>query len=146
MEKMVPHFDKWFLGNDQAIHFAALVWNATQEWDDIYDEKKVDQTSTLLQFMAFGMDHQPFFRANRDTLRPALLMVYLNWRDANVLEATGAIEDLQKAYMLRASIYSFYVLMAWIVGGEDHSARVGPEIQRFYGETFEEYAKEFQNA
>lgn len=143
---MIEHFHKWFLGNEDAVHFATLIWEATQEWDDLVDEAKVDQSSTLLQFMAFGMDHQPFFKANRDTLRPALLMVYLNWRDANVLEAGGLVEDLHKSYMLRASIYSFYVLMAWIVGGEHHSARVGPEIQRFYGETFAEYAKEFAHA
>ena len=74
-------------------------------------------------------------------LSPALLGVFLQWQAANVLER-GDDDDMNKAYMLRAGIYTLFLTMAWVIGGNTWAAQVGPEIYRTYGETLPGFKKE----
>ncbi len=132
---------EWFCDDRDAVAFAEEMFDAAQKWDDVIDDGRIDLVNGLLSHLAFRVNYGPFFKRYEYLLRPALLMIYLNWRDANVLEK-GDEADKEKAFMLRAGIYDMFVLMAWIIGGEDHSARVGPEIRRMYGERLADYLKE----
>jgi hypothetical protein len=127
----------WFLGNEDAVHFAALCWVAAQEWDDLEDEGKADHNG-LISWMAFGKEYHPYFRAHADFLRPLMVGVYLQWTAANVLDR----EDVTKSYMLRAGIYGLFHAIAWIEGGNAHATKVGPEIYRTYAETLEDLREE----
>lgn len=122
---------EWLAGDEQAVHFAAQLWRAAHEWDDLEDDGRCEH-NTLLHWMAFGKEYHPFFRAHADRLRPAMEMMALSWQAANVLDHEPA--HLPQAYMLRAGIYQVWHLMAAIVGGHDHAVKVGPSIYRFYGE------------
>ncbi len=141
METLEDRFARWFRGSADAVHFASQLWTATQEWDDLEDEGRCNH-NTLLAWLAFGKEYHPFFAPNAHILRPALLMMYLQWRAANVLDR-GDESDVAKSYMLRAGLYSVWHLMAWIVGGNDWAAEVGPEIYRTYAETPADILKEF---
>lgn len=143
-ETMNGRFQRWFNGDEDAVHFALSVWQATQEWDDLEDEGRCEDHNRLLSWLAFGKEYTPFFARNAHLLRPALLQLYLRWRVANVLER-GDRDDVNKAYMLRAGYYDVLHMIAWICGGDDHAARVGPEIYRSYGETAEGLWKEFND-
>lgn len=136
------NFAKWFRDDADAIAFANTLWAAIQEWDDLHDEGKCDNHNALLSWLAFGKEYTPYFAANAHILRPAMLMMYLSWRAANVLER-GNESDVVKAYMLRAAFYQVLHVMAWIAGGDDHAAEVGPEIYREYGETPKQLWSEF---
>lgn len=142
---MIDNFNEWFAGNENAVRFARDVWSAAQEWDDLHDEGKCDNHNALLSWLAFGKENNPFFMANAAVLRPSLLIMYQQWRSANVLER-GDIDDVAKAYMLRAGVYTVFVMIAWVIGGDDWAAKVGPEIYRSYGETPKELLKEMQDA
>jgi hypothetical protein len=135
-------FAVWFKGDEEACTFAAQLWTAAQEWDDLHDEGKCENHNALLSWLAFGKEYTPYFAKNAQILRPVFLTVYLQWRAANVLER-GDESDVSKAYMLRAGLYSMWHVMAWIAGGDDWAAEVGPEIYRSYGETPAELWKEF---
>lgn len=135
-------FAVWFKGDDEACTFAAQLWTAAQEWDDLHDEGKCENHNALLSWLAFGKEYTPYFAKHAQILRPVFLNVYLQWRAANVLER-GDESDVAKAYMLRAGLYSMWHMMAWIAGGDDWAAEVGPEIYRSYGETPAELWKEF---
>lgn len=135
-------FAIWFKGDDEACTFAAQLWTAAQEWDDLHDEGKCENHNALLSWLAFGKEYTPYFAKHAQILRPVFLTVYLQWRAANVLER-GDEGDVAKAYMLRAGLYSMWHVMAWIAGGDDWAAEVGPEIYRSYGETPAELWKEF---
>jgi hypothetical protein len=128
---MEEHLREWFCGDESAVHFAAQLWRACHEWDDLEDEGKCDHNS-LLQWWAFGKEYHPFFSAHAALLRPSLLTMALSWEAANVLDHEP--DHIAQAYMLRAAIYQVWHLMAWIVGGGDHARKVGPAIYRFYGE------------
>ena len=135
----------WFNGNEDAIELAELLFNLAQEWDDVIDDGAVEKANNVLSFLAFRLNWQPFFKQFDYLLRPALLVCYLNWRDATALE-TGTEADLEKAFMLRAGIYDVFALMAWIIGGEVHSQQVGPAIRRAYGERLADYLMEHADA
>ena len=138
---MQGHFTRWFRGDAAAVEFAHLLWTAAQEWDDLEDEGRCNHNA-LLSWLAFGKEYNQYFAANAQILRPSMLSMYLQWRAANVLER-GEKLDVAKAYMLRAGLYSIWHVMAWIAGGDDWAAEVGPEIYRTYGETPEELWSEF---
>lgn len=96
--------------------YALCLWEACQEWDDLEDEGKANHNA-LLSWLAFGRDEDRFYRAHSHLLRPAALLVYLQWTAANVLDH-GDKNDVAKSYMLRAAIYSNFHLIAWICGGD----------------------------
>lgn len=134
-------FRVWFCGDESAVQFAELLWSAMQEWDDIEDED-AKASNSLLSWLAFGKEFHPFFAAHAHIMRSALLQMYLQWRAANVLDR-GDESDVAKSYMLRAGYYGVLHMMAYICGGDDWAAKVGPEIYREYGETPYELWKEF---
>ena len=136
---------KWFLGDSEAINFASQLWEAAQVWDDVIDEGQTERANDVYQWLAFGVQNDPFFQKHHFWLRPAMLQMYLNWRDANVLEQSGPA-DAEKAWMLRAGIWGVFSMIAWIVGGEAHSRKVGPEIWRSYGESKQDLLREFGHA
>lgn len=132
----------WFLGDEDAVRFAASLWDAAQQWDDIEDEGRCANPNGLLAWLAFGKEADPFFMRAAHTLRPVMLTMFLDWQTANVLERSGADDDVAKAWMLRAGIYRVWHAMAWALGGYDHAARVGPAIWRLYGEGLNEFREE----
>lgn len=136
-------FPYWFCGNDAACDFAATVWRAAQDWDDLHDDGK--QSNDFISWMAFGKEFTPFFAQNAHILRPALLSMYLQWEAANVMEK-GDRRDVDKAFMLRAGIYSVFQMIAWICGGNAWAVEVGPDIYRFYGETTQSLWEEMNHA
>ena len=138
---MNDRFDAWFRGDAAACHFAAMLWDAVQEWDDLHDEGKCADANALLSWLAFGKEYSPFFLQHAHILRPVLLSTYLQWIASNDLDHGGP-NDVAKSYMLRAGVYGVWHVMAWIIGGHDWAAQCGPEIYRSYGETPAEILKE----
>ena len=141
-ETLNDRFPRWFGGDADACQFAASLWTAIQEWDDLEDEGKCSDLNGLLSWLAFTKEYTPYFAANAHLLRPALLMMYLSWRAANTLDR-GTASDREKSYMLRAGFYQVLHLMAWIAGGDRAAAEYGPEIYRSYGETVADLEQEF---
>lgn len=145
---MSPAHDEmagWFLGDEEAIEFASLVWDMVQKWDDVIDDGSMRYANEVFAFIGFRVNYLPFFRRYDYLLRPVMLNAYLKWRDANVLER-GDAADLEKAFMLRAGIYDVFAIMAWVIGGETHSQAVGPAIRRFYAERLADFIEERKNA
>lgn len=141
METLEDRFKRWFKGDEEAIAFAVVLWDALQEWDDLEDEGKCKHNA-LLSWLAFGKEYTPYFARNAHILRPIFLSVYLQWRVANVLDRGDRL-DVAKSYMLRAGLYGMWHVMAWLAGGDDWAAEVGPEIYRTYGETPDDIWQEF---
>lgn len=143
-ETMNDRFAHWFKGDEEACAFAAQLWTAAQEWDDLEDEGQCNHNA-LLAWLAFGKEYTPYFARNAHVLRPVFLSTYLQWSAANVLDR-GTPDDVAKSYMLRAGLYGMWHVMAWIAGGNDWAVEVGPQIYRSYGETPADIIKEFAHA
>lgn len=141
-ETMDDRFSRWFHGDPGAVTFANRLYDACQRWDDLEDEGSCKGANALLSWLAWGKEYEPYFMAHAHILRPVMLSMYLQWRASNVLDR-GDPSDVSKSYMLRAGIYGVWHVMAWLAGGDDWAAEVGPEIYRSYGETPAEIWKEF---
>jgi len=122
-----------------------VLYAAAQVWDDVKDEGKTDEHNALGEWLLYGKTENPFYRAHRDQLDPVLYCMYSQWRDATVLERQDKA-GCEKAYMLRAGIYTVWVFMARLIGGEAHCTKVGPEIYNSYGESLTDILKEFGHA
>ena len=138
-------FHKWFCGDEDAILFAQKLFAAAQIWDDIADEGATEEHNALSEWLLYGKSLNPFYARFRGQLDPVLYCMYAQWRDATVLE-TASKEDCEKAFMLRAGIYTVWSFMAYLLGGETHAKECGPEIYRSYGEKLEDVLKEFNHA
>ena len=137
----MDRFHSWFLGDADAVHFARQVWECAQVFDDVVDEGDVSRAGEVFSWIGFARHREPF--AQRfPQINVSLEMMYLQWRDANVLER-GSDADREKAFMLRAGIYSVFAYMAHLVGGEGHSRAVGPDIYRAYAERVSDLHEEF---
>lgn len=141
-DTMNDRLDRWVQGDGEALRFALTLFEACQQWDDIEDEGHCENHNALIAWLSFGKEYDPYFARNAHLLRPAMLQMYLQWRAANVLDRGGR-DDVAKSYMLRAGIYAVWHLMAWIAGGDEWAAEVGPEIYRSYGETPEDIWREY---
>jgi len=137
------HMERWFCGDMEAVSFAVAMWDTAQLWDDVVDEKQA--SPALVQWLAFGMDRDPFFRRHGAEIKPVMRSVYLQWTAANVLER-GVGDDLSKAYVLRAGLYGLWHFMAELTGGMQWAVEIGPEIWRMYGETLADFMMERRNA
>ena len=136
---------EWFCGDEAAVDFATVLFDAIQRWDDVEDEGRCDEHNAMVAWWAFGKEYHPFFLVNSDILRPVLMSMYLQWRAANVLDH-GDRNDVDKSYMLRAAYYQVLQMIACLCGGLEHAAIVGPEIYRSYAETADELWQEMINA
>lgn len=135
-------FPRWFKGDADAVDFAIKLWDAAQVWDDVHDEGDKSRIDELMQWLAFRKEYHPFFMRHPDILRTGMLMMFLQWQAANRLERSILPRDVEKAHMLRAGIYSVYVLMAWIVGGNTWADEICEEIYGQYGETIADLKRE----
>jgi hypothetical protein len=72
--------------------------------------------------------------------------IILKWHTANVFEKEKEVNDVDKAYMLRAELYQLFVLCATLIGGRQWGRDMSISIWRLYGESVKELKKEVQDA
>ena len=121
-------------------------WDVIQGLDDWRDNDSVDATEkekVIYQVMV-AMPSNPFFQSYASHLLPIMSNLVLKWIGANKLEDNG--EDLNKAYMWRAAYYDLILEVVRLVHGYVDAAKVADYVAKMYGESFEDYVKEFKNA
>jgi len=135
-----------FQGNQDAVDLCVNLFGIAQVWDDLIDLTPIDEKAINQAFLA-ALVILPTNRVfqSMPELPYHVYNVFLRWRDATTIErAEHTKSDLHKCYMLRAGLYDIFALIAAKLYGDDYAAKVGPSIRRLYGESFDEYAKEFQ--
>lgn len=77
-----------------------------------------------------------------------MLNVYLKWQDANYIEHNCKQDsnELAKAWMLRASCYDLFVLLAVKLYGVAWGVEIGPKVRATYGESLTSFIEEIRNA
>jgi hypothetical protein len=146
------------LKNELLIHFKNLelpasaqqwlldFWDVIQGLDDWRDNDTVDpaEKEKVIYQVMVAMPSNPFFQTYSNELLPLMSNLVLKWIAANKLEKNK--EELNKAYMWRASYYDLVLEVVRLVHGYANAAMVSDYIAKMYGESFEDYVKEFQNA
>lgn len=147
-EKLKTQLKYFLKDNVAAIHLCMNLTYIAHLWDDLYDN---DRTRTgkdindAFRIALVDLSLNPFYLENLTDFRPLMMNAILQWQDANVLER-GSDHDKHMAYMLRASFLQIFVYCAYLVGGPDWAAKVGPAMRRLYEEPLEDFLKEMNHA
>jgi hypothetical protein len=130
---------------------------ATQRWlldffdviqglDDWRDNDPVEpkQKEKVIYQVMVELPQNHFFQTHSHNLLPLVSILILKWIGANNLEDNR--EQLHKAYMWRAAYYDLILEVVRLVHGFDEAANAAEYVAKLYGETYEDYVKEFENA
>ena len=123
------------------------MWEAFQGLDDWRDgdQNENKDIERVIYLTLVQMPSNPFFQAHANRLLPVLSNVVLKWTAANVMEDAKHEEQLPKAYMWRAGFYDLILEVVNVSHGFNFAQSAAPYILALYGETYEEYKKEFIN-
>ena len=121
-------------------------WDVIQGLDDWRDNDEISpqEKEAVIYKVMFLLPNNPFFQYHSKELLPIISNLVLRCIGANKLEDNR--EHLQKAYMWRAAYYDLILEVVRLVHGFEAAANASDFVAKLYGETFEDYVKEFQNA
>jgi len=153
LDKQLPTFKEnlnyWLIGNSNAIVFCLDMIKAIHLWDDLIDkdnELKDEEINDVFTFLMVDMPMNPFYAVNQREIAPMMQNIILKWHTANVFEKEKEVNDVDKAYMLRAELYQLFVLCATLIGGREWGREMSIHIWRLYGESVKELKKEVKDA
>jgi len=143
LDKHVPLFNEFLLGNPEAIQFVVRVFRALHVWDDLIDRDKPltdDEINSVFWDLLVVLPTDPFYTRNIALLSSTLVNAIINWHVANKLEREGDDKDKSIAFILRGAYIDLLSASAFIVGGMQWAQKIGPAIRRWaHEETFDEY-------
>jgi hypothetical protein len=144
-QELLKHFINLQLPNS-AQEWLIDFWDVIQGLDDWRDNDAVDakEKELVIYKVMVNMPSNPFFQTYAAHLLPIISNLVLKWIAANKLEDNK--EELQKAYMWRAAYYDLILEVVRLVHGYVNAAEVSDYVAKMYGESFNDYVKEFQNA
>jgi hypothetical protein len=121
-------------------------WDVIQGLDDWRDGDTVDakDKELVIYQVLVSLPSNPFFQKCSNQLLPVVSNLVLKWIGANKLEDNN--EEFSKAYMWRAAYYDLVLEVVRVVHGYKVASNVAPYVAKMYGEKFEDYKKEFENA
>ena len=153
LDKQLPIFKEnlnyWLIGNSNAIVFCLDMIKAIHLWDDLIDkdnELKDEEINDVFTFLMVDMPMNPFYAVNQRDIAPMMQNIILKWHTANVFEKEKEVNDVDKAYMLRAELYQLFVLCATLIGGRQWGRDMSVSIWRSYIESVDELKKEVSHA
>lgn len=131
---------------DDAVLWLIDMWETIQTFDDLVDSDQVDRAALndLIWRVLVRLPDNTFFRAHQASLLPIVGLCILKWQASDQRERANLADA--KTYMWRAGYYEL-VLMAVLL---HHGMRTAQEAASFvmdmYGESLEDYLKEFDHA
>jgi len=143
------NLDYWLIGNTQAVQFCLDMIKAIHLWDDLIDkDTKIEDEdiNEVFTFLMVDMPMNPFYVLNQRDIAPMMNTIILKWHTANVFEKEKKVNDVDKAYVLRAELYQLFVLCATLIGGREWGRDMSVNIWRLYDESVKELKKEVQDA
>ena len=136
-------FHRFYKGNESAISLSMMLLEVCHVWDDIVDGDPVttDDVNRVFRYLIYDIPINPVYKAI-PSMPDHLLNIYLKWRDATAMEAEEN-PDLEKTYMLRASLYDMFSMIAFYLYGDEWAKEIGPSVRKLYGETLDDLRREF---
>lgn len=143
LDKYVPLFEDFLLGNPEAVQFVVRVFRTLHVWDDLVDRDKPitdDEINSVFWDLLIVLPTDPFYTKNIVLLHSTLVNAIINWHIANKLEREGDEKDRSIAFILRGAYIDLLSASAFIVGGMEWANKIGPAIRRWaHEETFDQY-------
>jgi hypothetical protein len=126
-----------------AVEWLLMMFDAFQVFDDVADGDAVDRSdldkciwNTLV---AMPLNH--FFSTNSATLLPIVAVNILKWHGSDQAERAGQADA--KSFGWRAGYYDLCMIAVQLCHGTEKAVKLSSDVLKLYGESFEDYRKEF---
>lgn len=130
----------------EAIQWLGMLYGAIQVFDDVADGDKVDRADLdgAIFNTLVSMPSNPFFLTHLSALAPAVATMIFKWQASDKMEREGKADE--KSYMLRAGYFDVVLLVISLIHGPVFATQNASHVYSVYGETCEDYLKEFYHA
>jgi len=129
-----------------AIEWLLMLWGAIQVFDDVADGDPVerDDLNASIWNTLVGMNQNQFWIANAHNLSPVVATMILKWQASDHAERTGRADA--RSYVWRAGFYDVVMMVMALCHGTKYATDNAHLVMALYGETLEDYMKEFIHA
>lgn len=131
---------------DEATTWLLDLWGAFQVFDDVADGDSVDRDildRTILSTLVF-MPMNPFYVKYCGYLSPIVENAILKWKASDDAERCGKADA--KSFVWRAGYYDIVLAAVTLVHGSERAMKAAKYVMWLYGETLDDYRKEFDHA
>jgi len=129
-----------------AVEWLLMLWGAIQVFDDVADGDPVereDLNATIWNTLV-GMNQNTFWQANSHTLAPVVASMILKWQASDQAERAGKADA--RSFVWRAGYYDVVLMVVAVCHGTQRATQAAQQVMELYGETLEDYMKEFSHA
>lgn len=129
-----------------AVEWLLMLWGAIQVFDDVADGDPVereDLNATIWNTLV-GMNQNTFWLANSQTLAPIVASMILKWQASDQAERAGKADA--RSFVWRAGYYDVVLMAVALCHGTQRATQSAQQVMELYGETLEDYMKEFSHA
>ena len=129
-----------------AIDWLLMLFEAIQVFDDVADGDPVEREdlNAVIWNTLVGMNQNTFWIANSHSLAPVVATMILKWQASDQAERDGKADA--KSFVWRAGYYDVVLMTVALCHGTQQATDKAQQVMELYGETFEDYMKEFDHA
>jgi hypothetical protein len=129
-----------------ATEWLLMLWGAIQVFDDVADGDPVEREdlNAAIWNTLVGMNQNSFWAANSLTLAPVVATMILKWQGSDQAERAGNADA--RSYVWRAGYYDVVMMVVALCHGTKYATDNAHLVMALYGETLEDYMKEFSHA
>ena len=129
-----------------AIEWLLMLYGAIQVFDDVADGDAIerDDLNAAIWNTLVGMSQNTFWIANSQTLTPVVASMILKWQASDQAERNGKADA--RSFVWRAGYYDVVLMTVALCHGTQRATETAQQVMELYGETLEDYMKEFGNA
>jgi len=129
-----------------AVDYLCDLFSAIQLFDDFADKDTVSRPvlDRVIWDLFVKMPQNPFYVRNSFQLSALLSTQILKWQASDRLEVSGNASE--KSFMWRAGFYDVVLFVVGLCRGREFAEKHSTMVCDLYGESLEDYMKEFSNA
>ena len=129
-----------------AVEWLLMLWNAIQVFDDVADGDTItrEDLDAAIWNTLVAMNQNPFLLQNAQALLPCVASAILKWQASDQADRAGAADA--RSYAWRAGYYDLILMAVQLCHGPKFAIANAKLVMELYGETFEDYMKEFGHA
>lgn len=140
------NLEKVFALPAPAVEWLLMLWGAIQVFDDVADGDPVEreELNAAIWNTLVGMNQNAFWLANSQTLAPVIASMILKWQASDQAERAGKADA--RSFGWRAGYYDVVLMAVALCHGTHRATQYARQVMELYGETLEDYIKEFSHA
>jgi hypothetical protein len=145
-ESLKANLQQVFSMPPNAVEWLLMLWQAIQVFDDIADGDPVErqELNATIWNTLVAIGQNSFWQANQSVLAPLVGSMILKWQASDTAERQGKADA--KSFVWRAGYYDVVLMSVQLCHGVVIAEQLAHHVMDLYGESFEEYMKEFTNA